>query len=78
MNKTININLGGYPFIADEDAYDYLSNYLRIIKNHFRNSSGYAEITADIESRLAELIQARLKERSIVTMVEVKSAIEVM
>ncbi len=78
MNKTININLGGYPFIADEDAYDYLSNYLRIIKNHFRNSSGYSEITADIESRLAELIQARLKERSIVTMAEVKSAIEVM
>jgi phage shock protein PspC (stress-responsive transcriptional regulator) len=78
MNKTININLGGYPFIADEDAYDYLSNYLRIIKNHFRNSSGYAEITADIESRLAELILVRLKDRSIVTMVEVKSAIEVM
>jgi phage shock protein PspC (stress-responsive transcriptional regulator) len=78
MNKTININLGGYPFIADDDAYDYLSNYLRIIKNHFRNSSGYAEITADIETRLAELIQARLKERSIVTITEVKSAIEVM
>lgn len=28
MNKILNINLGGYALTIDDDAYEYLKNYL--------------------------------------------------
>ena len=40
MNKTFNINLGGYPFAIDEDAYEYIQNYLGTIRRHFSASDG--------------------------------------
>ena len=78
MNKIFNINLGGYPFTIDEDAYGHLSNYLNTIHQHFRSSEGYEEITSDIENRIAELFQEKLNGRPIVTMKDVKEAIVIM
>lgn len=78
MNKVFNINLGGYPFTIDEDAYEHLRNYLKTIHQHFEASEGYEEITGDIETRLAELFQEGLSGRPIVTMHTVKDAIAVM
>lgn len=78
MNKVFNINLGGYPFTIDEDAYEHLSKYLKAIHRHFESSEGYEEITGDIEARLAELFQEQLSGRPIVTIKDVKSAIAVM
>lgn len=78
MNKVFNINLGGYPFTIDENAYNHLSNYLDTIHQHFLSSEGYEEITSDIESRIAELFQEKLNGRSIVTMKDVKAAIVIM
>lgn len=78
MNKVLNINLGGYPFTIDEDAYDYLSNYLDTIHHHFQKSEGYDEITSDIESRMAELFEERLGKRAIVTLGDVKEGIATM
>jgi len=78
MNKVFNINLGGYPFTIDEDAYEHLKAYLKTIHNHFRQSEGYEEITSDIESRLAELFQDKLSGRPIVVLSTVKDAIAVM
>lgn len=78
MNKVFNINLGGYPFTIDEDAYERLSNYLTTIHNHFRDSEGYEEITSDIEARMAELFQDQLNGRPIVTSKDVQNAIAIM
>ncbi len=78
MNKVFNINLGGYPFTIDEDAYAHLSNYLTSIHNHFRDSEGYEEITADIEARMAELFQDQLSGRPIVTSKDIQNAIAIM
>ncbi|MEM9822022.1 MAG: PspC domain-containing protein [Bacteroidota bacterium] len=78
MNKIFNINLGGYPFTIDEDAYEHLNNYLETIHQHFNASEGYEEITSDIESRIAELFQEKLNGRPIVTMKDVKDAIVIM
>ncbi len=78
MNKVFNINLGGYPFTIDEDAYEHLSKYLKAIHRHFESSEGYEEITGDIEARLAELFQEQQSGRPIVTIKDVKSAIAVM
>lgn len=78
MNKVSSINLGGYPFTIDEDAYEYLRQYLDAIHRHFREVEGNEEITSDIETRLAELFQASLGNRPIVTMKDVKDAVAVM
>lgn len=78
MNKVSSINLGGYPFTIDEDAYEYLRQYLDAIHRHFRGVEGNEEITSDIETRLAELFQASLGGRPIVTMKDVKDAVGVM
>ncbi len=78
MNKVIHINLGGMPFIIDEDAYKALHDYLSSIHDHFRHSEGYEEITTDIESRLAELFRESMGARQIVTMKDVEAAIRIM
>ncbi|MBR9919759.1 MAG: PspC domain-containing protein [Bacteroidetes bacterium] len=78
MNKVFNINLGGYPFTIDEDAYEHLSNYLKTIHNHFRQSEGYEEITSDIETRLAEIFREDLGNHPIVSLRSVEDAIAIM
>lgn len=78
MNKTININLGGRPFIIDEDAFKHLDAYLQAIRKHFSKSEGYEEIVEDIEARMAELFEEFLGGRGIVSMREVKNAVSVM
>ena len=78
MNKVFNINLGGYPFTIDEDAYLHLKKYLSAIHRHFRASDGYAEITSDIEARLAELFRERLSIGAIVSLATVQEAVSIM
>lgn len=78
MNKVFNINLGGYPFTIDEDAYEHLNQYLKTIHKHFRTSEGYEEITQDIEARMAEIFQETLGNRSIVALKDVQETIRIM
>jgi len=78
MNKVFNVNLGGYPFTIDEDAYAHLNNYLDTISSHFRSSDGFEEITTDIEGRVAELFRENSANRPIITMPDVKMAISIM
>jgi phage shock protein PspC (stress-responsive transcriptional regulator) len=78
MNKVFNINLGGYPFTIDEDAYAHLENYLSAIHGHFRQSEGYEDITNDIEARMAEIFEEQRSGRPIVTLRDVKEAISLM
>lgn len=78
MKKVLNINLGGYPFTIDDDAYEHLDIYLKTIHGHFRASEGYEEITTDIESRMAELFQEQLGNHPIVTLTDVKNVIAIM
>lgn len=67
MKKTININLGGQPFIIDEPAFDMLHHYFESLKQKFANENEQKEIIADIESRIAELFTQRLgKTRAVV------------
>ncbi len=75
MNKILHINLSGYPFSIDDDAYEHLKQYLDALRNHFQKHEGSQEIINDIESRTAEIIQQRLENRKIVTMSDVQAAI---
>lgn len=78
MNKTININLGGYALIIDEDAYDTAQHYLVALSSHFGADEGASEIMQDIETRMGELINRKKGTRIIVNKVDVVEAIAVL
>ena len=76
MKKTININLAGFVFYIDEDAYEELQKYLKNIKTYLGNTEGREEIIDDIENRIAELFSE--KQKQVITLIEVSEVIEVM
>lgn len=78
MNKILNINLGGYAFTIDDDAYEYLSAYLDSIRRRFSESEGRDEIVHDIEMRLGELISQDMGSRTIVMLPDVEAAVQIM
>ena len=78
MNKIFNINLGGYPFTIDDNAFYALDQYLNTMKKHFSQSEGCEDIIADIEARIAELFNQELKGQPIVGMREVERVIAIM
>lgn len=78
MNKTISINLGGFFFHIDEDAYQKLTRYFDAVKRSL-SPEGRDEIIKDIESRIAELFQERLKnENQVIGLKEVDEVIAIM
>jgi phage shock protein PspC (stress-responsive transcriptional regulator) len=60
MKITVSINLGGYFFNIDEDAYADLKRYLKNLELHFAGEESSSEILSDIESRMAELFRTKL------------------
>lgn len=78
MKKTHNINLGGYPFTIDDDAYKQLDVYLMSINRHFSKSEGCDEIMADIEVRMAELFTDELNSQPIISQKHLDSVINIM
>src|SRR5688572_19094921 len=78
MNKTININLGGYPFVIDEDAFETANRYLHTLGRHFGVGEGSEEIMQDIESRMGELINRKKGMRTIVNKLDVLEAIAIL
>ncbi len=50
MKLTVSINLGGYSFNIDEDAYSELKGYLKSLERHFAPDDGCSEILSDIEA----------------------------
>lgn len=76
MKKTFNINVAGFPFIIDDDAYTLLDNYLQTIENAFAGNDETRELANDIESRVAELLLERTSTNSpIVTVADVEEVI---
>jgi phage shock protein PspC (stress-responsive transcriptional regulator) len=79
MNKTVNINLAGIFFHIDEDAYAKLQHYLDAIKRSFAHTQGSEEIIADIEARIAELFNEKIKDkRQVISIKEVEEVILIM
>lgn len=78
MNEILNVNLGGYPFTIDNDAYTHINRYLKAIEAHFADSDGCDEILDDIEARMAELFTEFLQGKAIISMKELEAVIKVM
>lgn len=64
MKKSFEINLGGRIFNIDEDAYELLNTYIESLKTGFSQNDDGDEIVADIEARLGELCETRMREGS--------------
>jgi len=60
MKITLSVNLGGYSFNIDEDAYAELKRYLKNLELHFAGEESASEILSDIETRMAELFRAKM------------------
>ena len=79
MKKTIKINISGFVFHIDEDAYDKLENYINRLKAGFRGTEGESEIIADIEFRIAEIFQTKINdEKEVVNIDDVNNVISVL
>jgi phage shock protein C len=61
MKKIININLASRLIPIEDSAYEILRQYLESLKRYFAREDGADEIVSDIESRIAEIFQDRLK-----------------
>jgi len=61
MKKVININFQGRIVPIEEFAYEILKQYIDSLRDYFKNEEGCDEIINDIECRIAELCDERLK-----------------
>ena len=80
MNKTININLGGFFFHIDEVAYQKLKRYLESISRSLSDDpQGKNEIIADIEARISELLSEKITDaRQVVNESDIDDIIKIM
>jgi phage shock protein PspC (stress-responsive transcriptional regulator) len=79
MKITVSINLGGYSFNIDEDAYAELKMYLRNLELHFAHEESASEILSDIETRMAELFRTKITSyKQVINIEDVRQAISVL
>ena len=79
MNKTVTVSIGGIVFHIDENAYEMFRRYLESIRSHFTSSEGRDEIMQDIESRVAEMFQERIKDsKEVITVEDVEEVTTIM
>ena len=79
MKITVSINLGGYSFNIDEDAYAELKRYLKNLELHFAGEESSSEILSDIETRMAEIFRTKLTTyKQVINIDDVKQVITVL
>ena len=79
MKITVSINLGGYSFNIDEDAYAELKRYLKNLELHFAGEESSSEILSDIETRMAELFRTKITNyKQVIDIEDVHQAISVL
>jgi phage shock protein PspC (stress-responsive transcriptional regulator) len=61
MKQVININFQGQVVPIEVTAFDILKQYTESLNRYFSNEEGKEEIINDIENRIGELFQERLK-----------------
>ena len=61
MKKVININFQGTIVPIEESSYELLKQYIESLRRFFANEESSIEIVNDIEGRISELFNERLK-----------------
>lgn len=65
MKKVININFQGRVIPIEETAFETLKQYSDSLRVYFANEEGRDEIINDIENRIAELFDEKIKKGSV-------------
>lgn len=65
MKKVININFQGRVIPIEETAYETLKQYVESLRRYFATEEGKDEIINDIENRIGELFDERLKKGAV-------------
>lgn len=79
MKPTIKVSIGGMAFDIEEDAYHVFNDYLQALKQHFQRNAEAEEIINDIELRMSELLQMRMKSKeTIFTLSDAQEIISIM
>lgn len=71
MKKTRNISLAGIGFTLDDDAYAALEAYINSLHRAYDSDPNGAEIIADIEARIAELILSEQSYQQVVSLAKI-------
>lgn len=75
MKKTVNINLSGYGFTIDEDAYSMLKDYLETLRSVFQSNNYDDDLIDDLELRAAELLMENTPSGAIITTRDIENVI---
>jgi Putative stress-responsive transcriptional regulator len=76
MNTTHKVSIGGMAFVVDESAFNELKTYTDRLHAQFSHRADGQEIVADIESRIAELLNGKiLTPDQVVTLADVKDVL---
>lgn len=79
MNKVITINLSGRLITIDEEAYQQLNAYLSWLKQFFSKEEGGPDIYSDMEDRIAELFDDKLRKNLVsISAEDVQAVIKIM
>ena len=79
MKKTSSINIGGIILHIEEDAYERLNGYIKLLEKHFQKYPEKADIIGDIEQRIGELLTEELSgKEAIITLKHVEKIIAIM
>ncbi|MGQ9621193.1 MAG: PspC domain-containing protein [Bacteroidales bacterium] len=79
MKITLSVNLGGFSFNIDEDAYEELRQYLKRLEEHFSGEESASEIMNDIEARISELLRVKLTGyKQVITIEDIREVISVL
>jgi phage shock protein PspC (stress-responsive transcriptional regulator) len=73
MKKTLTVNISGFVFNIEEDAYRLLDEYLKAIALKIFPPEESAEVIRDVESRIAELFKGKINpQKEVITAEDVK------
>lgn len=76
MKQVININFQGRIVPIEQNAYEILKDYIQSLNNYFAAEEGKEEIVNDIENRIGELFDQKIKAgNSCITEVDVEAVI---
>ena len=76
MNKVKNCSIAGISFSVDAEAFEVLNDYIESLKRTYAKTEGGAEIIADLEARIAELILSVQDNKRVVELPLVKNIIQ--
>ena len=78
MKKTQQVNIGGFAFSVDEEAYNSIDTYLQSLKRFYSANAEGPEIIQDIEERLGELLCERCGTDGVVSEADARYAIGIL